>query len=116
MLIDIGNHHPHALVYPLTVASKSASKARKNAAQKILKTMWEHSHQLINEAAMFSDELQRVAILWPELWLDGLEEASRLYFVEKNVKGMLEVLEPLHTIMKKGPQTHNEISFCKVCI
>lgn len=36
---------------------------------------------------MVSDELIRVAILWHELWHEGLEEASRLYFGERNVKG-----------------------------
>ena len=30
--------------------------------------------------AQVSEELIRVAILWHELWHEGLEEASRLYF------------------------------------
>lgn len=33
-----------------------------------------------------SEELIRVAILWHELWHEGLEEASRLYFGERNVQ------------------------------
>ena len=63
---------------------------------------------------MVSEELIRVAILWPELWAEGLEEASRLYFGEKNVKGMFAVLDPLHLIMKRGPQTLSETSFQQV--
>uniref|UniRef100_A0A2H8U2W2 Serine/threonine-protein kinase TOR n=1 Tax=Melanaphis sacchari TaxID=742174 RepID=A0A2H8U2W2_9HEMI len=110
-LIDIGKHHPQALVYPLTVANKSASDARKNAARKILKTMCEHSPNLVQQAVMVSDELLRVAILWHELWHEALEEASRLYFGENNVKGMYEVLEPLHAMLEKGPQTLKETSF-----
>lgn len=61
-----------------------------------------------------SEELIRVAILWHEMWHEGLEEASRLYFGERNVKGMFEVLEPLHAMMERGPQTLKETSFNQV--
>ncbi|XP_063975702.1 serine/threonine-protein kinase mTOR [Diachasmimorpha longicaudata] len=111
LLIDIGKSHPQALVYPLTVASKSASVARKAAANKILKNMCEHSPTLVQQAIMASDELIRVAILWHELWHEGLEEASRLYFGERNVNGMFETLEPLHAMLERGPQTMKETSF-----
>ncbi|XP_043266889.1 serine/threonine-protein kinase mTOR isoform X2 [Venturia canescens] len=111
LLIDIGKTHPQALVYPLTVASKSASYARKTAANKILKNMCEHSPTLVQQAMMASDELIRVAILWHELWHEGLEEASRLYFGERNVKGMFDTLEPLHAMLERGPQTLKETSF-----
>jgi len=98
------------------VASKSASSARKSAAYKILKTMCEHNPSLVQQAVMVSDELLRVAILWHELWHEAWEEASRLYFGEHNVKGMYEVLEPLHAMLEKGPQTLKETSFNQVCI
>lgn len=77
LLIDIGKSHPQALVYPLTVASKSSFVARKNAANQILKSMCTHSSNLVNQAAMISEELIRVAILWHEQWHEALEEASR---------------------------------------
>lgn len=51
---------------------------------------------------MVSDELIRVAILWHEQWHEGLEEASRLYFGERNITGMLAVLEPLHALLERG--------------
>lgn len=54
LLMDIGKHHPQALVYPLTVASKSASLPRRNAANKILKNMCEHSASLVQQAVMVS--------------------------------------------------------------
>lgn len=66
------------MVYPLTVASKSASVDRKKAAHKILHSMCEHSPTLVDQAVMCSEELIRVAILWHEMWHEGLEEASRL--------------------------------------
>ena len=61
-----------------------------------------------------SEEWIRVAILWHELWHEGLEEASRLYFGERNVKGMFATLEPLHQMMERGPQTLKETSFNQV--
>ncbi|XP_043640413.1 serine/threonine-protein kinase Tor-like [Drosophila teissieri] len=111
LLMDIGKNHPQALVYPLTVASKSASLARRNAAFKILDSMRKHSPTLVEQAVMCSDELIRVAILWHEQWHEGLEEASRLYFGDRNVKGMFEILEPLHAMLERGPQTLKETSF-----
>lgn len=77
--------------------------------------MCEHSPYLVQQAVMVSDELLRVAILWHEMWHEALEEASRLYFGENNVKGMYEVLEPLHSMLEKGPQTLKETSFNQVC-
>ena len=61
-----------------------------------------------------SEELIRVAILWHELWHEGLEEASRLYFGERNVKGMFMTLEPLHAMIERGPQTLKETAFNQV--
>ena len=66
-------NHCQALIYPLTVASKSNTAARRNAANKILNKMKEHSEGLVNQAMMVSDELIRVAILWHEQWHEGFE-------------------------------------------
>lgn len=111
LLSDIGKSHPQALVYPLSVASKSASQTRKNAANKILDSMREHSPTLVEQAKMCSEELIRVAILWHEQWYEGLEEASRLYFGERDIKGMFDTLAPLHAMLERGPQTLKETSF-----
>ncbi len=74
-----------ALIYPLTVASKSSVPGRKMAANKILTKMKEHSESLVNQAIMVSDEQIRIAILWHEQWHEALEEASRLFFGERQV-------------------------------
>ena len=50
---------------------------------------------------LVSKELIRVAILWHELWHEGLEEASRHFFTEKNPEGMIQALEPLHDLLDK---------------
>lgn len=53
-----------------------------------------------------SQELIRVAILWHEMWHESLEEASRQYFGNKNIEGMLAILEPLHQMMQKVCDNH----------
>ncbi|BFZ23557.1 hypothetical protein BsWGS_26596 [Bradybaena similaris] len=111
LLIEIGKAHPQALIYPLTVASKSNATLRQAAANKILKSMCERSQTLVAQAMLVSEELIRVAILWHELWHEGLEEASRLYFGDRNVRGMFSTLEPLHAMIERGPQTLKETSF-----
>ena len=76
--------------------------------------MLENLHHLY-QAQLVSKELIRVAILWHEIWHEALEEASRLYFGEHNVEGMLHVLLPLHTLLEKeGPKTAQEILFVQV--
>ncbi|RKO90751.1 armadillo-type protein, partial [Blyttiomyces helicus] len=111
LLSDVGKEHPQALVYSLTVASKSQSTPRKKAALAIIDKMRLHSALLVEQALLVSQELIRVAILWHEMWHEGLEEASRMYFGDQNVEGMFATLEPLHQMLERGPETLREISF-----
>jgi len=41
------------------------------------------------------------------MWHEALEEASRLYFGEHNIEGMLNVLEPLHEMLEEGAMKNN---------
>jgi FKBP12-rapamycin complex-associated protein len=111
LLADVGKEHPQALVYSLTVASKSQSETRKKAALAILDKMRIHSDELVVQALLVSQELIRVAILWHEMWHEGLEEASKMYFTDQNIEGMFATLEPLHQILEKGPETLREVTF-----
>ena len=117
LLKEVGKHHPQAMVYSLTVASKSSSATRKNAAESIMNDMRVHSEEIVKQvrdvlvlchntkvilrkANIVSHELVRVAILWHEMWHEGLEEASRLYFTNKDPEGMIAFLEPLHKMIE----------------
>ncbi|THG17869.1 hypothetical protein TEA_016039 [Camellia sinensis var. sinensis] len=98
---------PYALMYPLLVACKSISNTRKAAAQEVVDKVRQHSGVLVDQAQLVSNELIRVAILWHEMWHEALEEASRLYFGEHNIEGMLKVLEPLHEVLEEGAMRNN---------
>ncbi|KAF8201037.1 atypical/PIKK/FRAP protein kinase [Mycena galopus ATCC 62051] len=114
LLTEVGRSHPQALIYPLTVGSKSPSESRKNAALAIMDRMREHVPKIVEQARIVSREMIRVAILWHEMWHEGLEEASRLYYTVRDPAGMLAVLEPLHEMLEAGPQTVRETSFNQV--
>jgi hypothetical protein len=107
LLTLIGLAHPHAAVYPLTVAANTpggtvAQDDRRKSAKKVLSRMRKSHEDIVDQAAMLATELNRVAILEHELWYDRIEEASRLYYSERNVTAMLETLRPLHEEMAKG--------------
>ncbi|XP_076900196.1 serine/threonine-protein kinase TOR-like [Bidens hawaiensis] len=102
LLVRIGQSHPQALMYPLLVACKSISNLRRAAAQEVVDKVRQHSGVLVDQAQLVSEELIRVAILWHERWHEALEEASRLYFGEHNIEGMLKCLEPLHEMLEEG--------------
>ena len=119
LLADVGKVHPQALVYPLTVAMKSNVTRRSQSAAQIMQNMSKHSPDLVEQAELVSQELIRVAVLWHELWHEGLEEASRLYepfkklilahqadftgryFGDHNIDGMFATLAPLHDLLDK---------------
>jgi serine/threonine-protein kinase mTOR len=111
LLCDVGKAHPQALIYPLTVASKSKSVDRRKAALTVMDKMRSHSATLVEQALLVSQELVRVAILWNEEWFEGIEEAARLYFVEHDIDGMFAQLDHLHETLEKGPETLKEVSF-----
>jgi len=62
--------------------------------------MRKHYNSLVEAALLVSKELIRVAILWHDMWHEGLEEASRLYFGNHDADGMLKKL-PLHEMLEK---------------
>ncbi|KZS94646.1 atypical/PIKK/FRAP protein kinase [Sistotremastrum niveocremeum HHB9708] len=114
ILNDVGRQHPQALIYPLTVASKSTNPARRDEAAALMAAMRQHSLEIVEQAKLVSEELLRVAILWNEMWHEGLEEASRLYYTEKNPEAMFAVLAPLHQMLEDGATTSREIAFAQV--
>ncbi|CAM9623049.1 unnamed protein product [Chrysoparadoxa australica] len=111
LLDRLGKKHPQALVYSLSVALKSSRDDRREAAQGLMTSLQLHNPALVQEALMVSRELIRAAILWHEQWHEGLEEASRLYFGDGNVQGMLAILIPLHALLMAGAEASREEQF-----
>lgn len=108
LLTRLGEKHPQALLYPLSVLLKSPVSERKRSAEALMKSLKNHSSGLVDEAMMVSGELIRVAISWFEKWQQSLEEASHIYC--RNIPAMLDVLLPLHEEIE-NPVTQWDIQF-----
>ncbi|CAF3785120.1 unnamed protein product, partial [Rotaria sp. Silwood1] len=111
LLIEVGRQHPQALIYPLIVASKSIVRDRELAANRVLNNMREHSHTLVHQALVVSEELIRISVLWYEKWYRGLQEALEQYPTNGNISGMIKTLESLHAAIDRGSTTVDERKF-----
>jgi FKBP12-rapamycin complex-associated protein len=114
LLNSVGAAHPQGLVYPLTVAAGASNpvRARREAAQAVLAGLRSRAPLLCDQAELVSREMIRLAIMWAEEWVSALEDASRVYFGDGNIPGMMAILLPLHNAMKSpGPQTLRETAF-----
>lgn len=56
---------------------------------------------LVDQALLVSGELVRVAILWPEICMEELKEASRCFLKDDHEK-MIERLEAIHMRVVEG--------------
>jgi FKBP12-rapamycin binding domain len=94
--------HMLQLIYPITVASKAAGRQRQDAAAAVLFELRKRNARLVEEAALVSIEMVKVAVTQAELWHEGLEEASRLCFGDGDMDAMLNRLQvcahTIHTI------------------
>ncbi|KAF7259839.1 hypothetical protein EG68_02702 [Paragonimus skrjabini miyazakii] len=126
LLISVGRSYPQSMVCPLVLAFKSGgSDRRRHNANRILYSMEEHSPRLVSEAFLLNEELIRLSITWVEMWSESLEDASRVYFGEKDIMKMFRILHPLHQMMDRGHETIHESTFlqdhgselanCRIC-
>ena len=99
LLNKVATAHPQALVCPISVALNTNDIQQHQVALEVLQNMRQTRSQLVEEATMVSRELMRVAITPHELWYDGLEQAAQLYMDNKDIHGMLAVLNSLHDAM-----------------
>ncbi|CAI2299504.1 unnamed protein product [Caenorhabditis sp. 36 PRJEB53466] len=116
VLGEIAKHRPQAVIYALTVASKSSDKHRSRNACVVIEKMKEYHRTLVDECRLVTEELVRCAILWHEQWHDALDDASRVYFhrrlQDNNVQAMFAALRDMNESMQKGsPTTMKELSF-----
>jgi FKBP12-rapamycin complex-associated protein len=52
LLTDIGKAHPQALIYPLTVASKSQVASRREVALSVMLKMRDHSALIVDQVSI----------------------------------------------------------------
>jgi len=113
LLSRVAKAYPQAIVFPLTVATKSTVHGLASSACSLLQGMREDGSEiLVRQSELVSEELIRISILWHEMWCEALEEAFRLYTEESDTRGMVKLMLPLHEkLQKTGPQTMREMAF-----
>ena len=86
LITRVGLAYPQSLVFPLTVAASSS-----DSCLSVLESLT--ATELVAETKKVCTELVRISISWIEQWSALLEEASRLYFVTKDIPAMVAVLD-----------------------
>lgn len=93
------------------LASQSKKIRRKDAAIKLINNLRVANSAFVSQAETISTEIQRVAILQQEEWLEYMEEACR-YHKEQQFEKISQLMYPLHyNFVKSNPDSHNEILF-----
>jgi FKBP12-rapamycin complex-associated protein len=115
LLVRLGLEYPQSVVFALTVASASeANDSLVVHSKQILSKISEQYPDLVQQCELVARELVRIASSWIEQWCAALEEASRLYFVDKDLGGMLRKLSAIHSQMNRNrPETPQETSFAQ---
>ena len=111
LLNRIGCMYPQSVVFSLTVASRSDMGSLAAGAGDLLDQLRASAGALVSECELVAAELVRISSSWLEFWSTTLEEASRLYFVEKNIPDMIKLLSKAHAKLLSGPETPSEESF-----
>eukprot|EP00658_Telonema_sp_P-2_P072468 TRINITY_DN615_c0_g1_i2.p1 TRINITY_DN615_c0_g1~~TRINITY_DN615_c0_g1_i2.p1 ORF type:complete len:948 (-),score=153.17 TRINITY_DN615_c0_g1_i2:478-3321(-) len=98
LLSRIGAQHPQAVVWPLSVASKTQTGKVMDA---VMNSLRHHSGELVQQASMVAHELVRVAILWEEQWTSKIHEAHAFY-MKGDEAAMMVPLAQMHSLMRNG--------------
>lgn len=112
LLVQLAALHPQALVYPLAVASKSNTTARRTAALAVLARMKLHSPLLVEQALLVGQELIGASVVLHEQWLEGLEDAAGFFYTSENIPAFLKRLAPLHAELSQCKnETRHQVAF-----
>ena len=113
LLHRIGSEDPQSVVFALTVASRAETELLSSGAESVLTAIAACAPQLVRQCDCLATELVRISSSWTEQWAAALEEASRLYFVEKDIGRMIRLLTTANAKLAAGAETPSEQSFAK---
>eukprot|EP00767_Chilomastix_cuspidata_P001783 gnl/Chilomastix_cuspidata/1912.p1 GENE.gnl/Chilomastix_cuspidata/1912~~gnl/Chilomastix_cuspidata/1912.p1 ORF type:complete len:2721 (-),score=739.59 gnl/Chilomastix_cuspidata/1912:140-8302(-) len=113
LLSMVGNEHPHALLYSLSVAARSPDLNRQSNAQALLHNIRSTFPNIVSQVMTVSRELVRIGVLFPEQWIAGMDQAYHYYLKQKDFEMMLLTLAPLHVMLNAADSmlTPAELAF-----
>ncbi|KAJ2698563.1 phosphatidylinositol kinase- protein kinase tor1 [Coemansia sp. IMI 209128] len=113
LLVEVGKFHPHAILFSLYVAARSDHPKRSQAAKDVLAKLHDLSPEVVEETEVVSRELIRITLLFPEMWQEALDYASKAYFGQNDPEEMMRILRPLHE-RARNPVTLREYHFVQM--
>ncbi|KAJ2028280.1 phosphatidylinositol kinase- protein kinase tor1, partial [Coemansia sp. S3946] len=113
LLVEVGKSHPHAILFSLYVAARSDHSKRSQAAKDVLAKLHDLLPEVVRETEVVSRELIRITLLFPEMWQEALDYASKAYFGQNDPEEMVRILRPLHEQARK-PVTLREYHFVQM--
>ncbi|PFH33616.1 hypothetical protein BESB_078320 [Besnoitia besnoiti] len=111
LLSKAATEFPQELILPVAVASKSTTPHLSSSACVLLNIMARDHRELVQQALLVSQEVVRVSALWEERWLRCLEQASEAHHTRNDYQKAVDILEPMHQELSRGPQTFRETLF-----
>lgn len=103
--------YPQGIIFTLMLASQSKKERRERAASQLIAKLRTVNSAFVMQAETISNEIQRVAILQQEEWLEYMGEACR-YYDDQQYDKICQLMYPLHKSLLKGsPDSHNEMLF-----
>ncbi|KAJ2776642.1 phosphatidylinositol kinase- protein kinase tor1, partial [Coemansia interrupta] len=113
LLVEVGKFHPNAILFSLYVAARGDHPERSQAARDVLAKLHDLTPELVEETEVVSRELIRITLLFPEMWHDALDNASKYYFKQNDPTEMMRILQPLHE-RARNPETLREYHFVQM--
>ncbi|KAJ2236038.1 phosphatidylinositol kinase- protein kinase tor1 [Coemansia sp. RSA 485] len=113
LLVEVGKFHPNAILFSLYVAARGDHPERSQAAKAVLAKLHDLVPELVEETEVVSRELIRITLLFPEMWHDALDTASKYYFRQNDPVEMMRILQPLHD-RARNPETLREYHFVQM--
>ncbi|KAJ2473934.1 phosphatidylinositol kinase- protein kinase tor1 [Coemansia sp. RSA 2322] len=113
LLVEVGKFHPHAILFSLYVAARSDHVDRSQAAKDVLAKLHDLSAEVVEETELVSRELIRITLLFPEMWQEALDNASKCYYGQNNPEEMMKILKPMHE-RARNPATLREYHFMQM--
>ncbi|KAJ2576487.1 hypothetical protein EV177_010938, partial [Coemansia sp. RSA 1804] len=113
LLTEVGKYHPHAILFSLYVAARSDHAERSQAAKAVLAKLNDLMPELVEQTEIVSRELIRITLLFPEMWQEALDNASKCCYDQKNYVEMMKILAPLHR-RARTPETLREYHFVQM--
>jgi serine/threonine-protein kinase mTOR len=102
------------VAFPLAVSAQSEIEIFAIDSAEILEEIRKVHKDLADACELVSTELVRISTCWTERWSACLEEASRLFFVAKDIPAMIALLQTAHKTLSRTPETPSEKAFVRL--